>query len=148
MALAAPALARAALLELEAVWPVAVAFEELLERASVRAGVPTGPGSAVILGNTLLKCYSVSRGMEFQLSPRGFYPAVSDFPKASPLARWQASCGFRVTNQRHENVLLGFAEKALMERLDGSQSRRDLEAHFQEARLILEHFARVALLVS
>ena len=92
--------------------------------------------------------YSVSRGMEFQLSPRGFYPAVSDFPKASPLARWQASCGFRVTNQRHENVLLGFAEKALMERLDGSQSRRDLEAHFQEARLILEHFARVALLVS
>jgi SAM-dependent methyltransferase len=142
------ALARAALLELEAVWPVAVAFEELLERASVRAGVPTGPGSAVLLGHTLLKCYSVSRGMEFQLRPRGFYPAVSDFPMASPLARWQASRGFRVTNQRHENVLLGLAEKALMERLDGSQSRRELEAHFPEARLILEHFARVALLVS
>ena len=142
------ALARAALLELQAVWPVAVAFDELLERASVGAGVPTGPGSAVILGNTLLKCYSISRGMEFQLCPRGFYPAVSDFPMASPLARWQASRGFRVTNQRHENVLLGPTEKALLERLDGGQNRLDLEVQFKEARPILEHFARVALLVS
>ena len=142
------ALAREALLELQAVWPASMAFEELLERASGRAGVPAGPGAAVILGNSLLKCYSVSRGMEFQLSPRGFYPAVSDFPMASPLARWQASRGFRVTNQRHENVLLGPTEKALLEGLDGRQSRQDLEAQFQEAGPILEHFARVALLVS
>ncbi len=142
------ALARAALLELQAVWPASMVFEELLERASGRAGVPAGPGSVVILSNTLLKCYSVSRGMEFQFSPRGFYPAVSDFPMASPLARWQASRGFRVTNQRHENVLLGPTEKALLEGLDGRQSRQELETQFQEAGPILEHFARVALLVS
>ena len=141
-------LARAALLELQAVWPGSMAFEKLLERASVRAGVPASPGSAVILTNTLLKCYSASRGMEFQLCPRGFYPAVSEFPVASPLARWQASRGFRVTNQRHENVLLGPTEKALLERLDGGRSRLDLEAQFKVARPTLEHFARVALLVS
>ncbi|MES2469601.1 MAG: class I SAM-dependent methyltransferase [Verrucomicrobiota bacterium] len=141
-------LAGAALLELQAVWPGSMAFEELLARASQRAAVPAGPGAAAVLGNTLLKCYSVSRGMEFQLCPRGFYPAVSDFPLASPLARWQASRGCRVTNQRHENVLLGPAEKALLDQLDGRQRRADLEAQFQEAGSILEHFARVALLVS
>ncbi len=142
------ALARAALLELQAVWPASMAFDELLERASGRAGVPAGLGSAVILGNSLMKCYSISRAVEFQIQPRTFQVSVSDFPMASPLARWQASRGFRVTNQRHENVLLGPTEKALLEGLDGRQSRQELEAQFQEAGPILEHFARVALLVS
>lgn len=141
-------LTRAALLELRAVWPGALSFAALMEQASARAGLPAGPPQAALLSSSLLKCYSASRGMEFQICPRAFYRSVSDYPLASPLARWQASRGCRVTNQRHENVLLGPAEKALLGQLDGRQSRQDLEAQFQEARPILEHFAGVALLVS
>ena len=142
------ALTAAALRELHAVWPKALPFAELLADAAGRLAMPAGPREAAVLSHGLLGCYAASRSLELQQQPRPFHAAVSRFPQASPLSRWQASRGLRVTNQRHENVLLRPEEKEVLLKLDGQHAVDDLTRRFPDAQPLLEYFARIALLVS
>ncbi len=141
------ALTVAALQELRAVWPASLTFLEVLAKAAARAEHPTGPREAALLGNGLLACYSTARGLEFQRLPRPFRTSVAEFPRASPLSRWQVTRGLRVTNQRHENVLLRPEEGAVLRQLDGRHGLADLRREFPDAGPLLEYFARTALLV-
>jgi methyltransferase-like protein/SAM-dependent methyltransferase len=141
-------LTRAALGALRDVWPECVKFEALGKIASQRAAIPLAPGQSAVLAKGLLTCYSSTRDLEFRLHPTLFYPEVSEFPQARNIVRWQATQGSRVVNMRHENVLLSTEEKALLPLLDGTRSLPSLAREFENARAILEHFARVALLVA
>lgn len=141
------ALTVAALLELRTVWPAALPFDELLVRVSARAGAALDARQAATLAGGLLTCYSTSRELEFQKHPRPFRTSVSDFPRASPLVRWQAGRGLKVTNLRHESGLLRPEEQALLLKLDGSRGRTELEAENPGARKLLEHLAGMAMLV-
>ncbi|HWB02877.1 MAG TPA: class I SAM-dependent methyltransferase [Verrucomicrobiales bacterium] len=141
-------LTRAALGALRDVWPECVKFEALGKIASQRAAIPLTPGQSAILAKGLLTCYSSTRDLEFRLHPTLFYPEVSEFPQARNIVRWQATQGSRVVNARHENVLLSAEEKALLPLLDGTRSLPSLAREFENAPAILEHFARVALLVA
>ncbi|MES2708989.1 MAG: class I SAM-dependent methyltransferase [Verrucomicrobiota bacterium] len=141
-------LTSAALLELRAVWPQSLPFAGLLRKACVRAAVPADSRpAAATLANSLLKCYSASRGVEFHPHPQVFLTTVPDFPKASPVSRWQAGRHPLVTSRRHENVLLSPMESALLTELDGTRGLAALEAEFGDIRPILERFAQSALLI-
>ncbi len=141
-------LVHAALQELGKAWPGCISFEDLLAKSAARTGLNPDAGRAAVLARALLNCLVASRGMEFHLYPPVFHGAVSDFPAASPLARWQAGQGSRVVNLRHENVILSEPERALLVRLDGTRSVAELVSSGGEAQDHLAHFARSALLVS
>lgn len=141
-------LTESALLELRAVYPMALPFADLLPRALQRSRVSADARTPAVLAAGLLSCYSTSRDLELQREPRRFHPVVSDFPTACPLARWQSSRGPRLSNLRHENVLLQPDEQAFLQRLDGTQARATLQAAFPEATALLDHFARIALLIA
>lgn len=142
-------LTHAALLELRAVWPGSVSFADLLAKAAGRARLDPGqPQTAALLANSLLTCYSTSRAVEFHLQPVRCFISVSAFPATSGLIRWQATNGLQVTNLRHENILLRGPEANLLQKLDGTRSLPSLEAEFEFARIILERFAQLALLIS
>lgn len=141
------ALTAAALLELRAVWPGTLTFAAMWERAAARAGVSAGPRETAALCHNLLTCFSTSRGLELHFQPSPCRTAVPEFPAVSALARWQAGRGGRVTNQRHQNVLLGPVGHALLRALDGTRSVPELEEEFGDARVLLEHFLQAALLV-
>ncbi len=141
-------LARAALTELRAIFPACMDFETLLEKGRQHAGLPAERRQRGILANALLGCYSISRAMEFHRFRPAFINGVSGFPAASPFARWQATKGTRVVNQRHENIFLKPEEQALLPLLDGTRDLATLLPENPEAQALLEHFAALALLVS
>ncbi|MDB6174427.1 MAG: hypothetical protein JWL59_3738 [Chthoniobacteraceae bacterium] len=145
---AADPLTKAMLLELREVWPRAIRFTDLLEKTCVRAGLALENRTAVALGNCLLACYATSRAIEFQINPPQFCTFVSEFPMATELSRWQAGRSSRVTNLRHENIVLGVVESALLKKLDGLHGIGALEAKFSDARAILNRFAGGALLIA
>jgi hypothetical protein len=141
-------LARAAVLELQAVWPGCVSFGTLLEKAAARAGVTADARQAATLARALLMCYSASRGMEFYLYPPAMQRGVSGYPVASAMARWQATRSSWVTNLRHENVGLKAGERVMLARMDGTRSAEELERETgAEGRGVLERFAGMGLLV-
>ena len=139
--------AKAALEELSAVWPQSLPFAELVARASARSGVAAEAGAVAALANCLVACYAASPGMELTLLPRHFVRSISDRPQASALARWQAANNGRVTNARHENIVLGPAECTVLTQLDGTRTVADLTCSYGDIQGMLHRFAQAALLV-
>ncbi len=144
---AADPLSKAALFELRAVWPLSMSLTELALKACARGGIAPGSAVEAQLGHCLLSCYSTSRAIEFRLTPPAFRTSVSQRPKVSELARWQAARHSRIANARHENIVLGNVERALLQKLDGSRDPATLEREFPEARAILARFAGGAMLI-
>ncbi len=139
--------ARAALGELSAAWPQSLHFAELVTRASARSRIPAEASAVASLANCLIACYAASRGMEFAIQPRHFLNQVTERPQASALVRWQATNADRLTNARHENILLGTAEREIIVNLDGTHTIQDLKRAYGEITTLLESFSRAALLV-
>lgn len=141
-------LTAAALMELRNAWPSTLSYEEMISRATSRSGVAMDEGKERALGVGLLGCYSSSRALEFHVHPRVIKATVSENPKAAEISRWQAARGARVTNLRHESVVLGPNERALLQKLDGMQNIDRLEATFPKAEETLKQFAAASLLES
>jgi methyltransferase-like protein/SAM-dependent methyltransferase len=125
---------KAALLCLGEVWPQAIPFTELRDRARARLQ-PSGPPSAdttardtEFLGPPLLMAYASATSGVVQLSlcPSRFTVTVSENPAAAPLARLQATAGYQVTNQRHEVANLDEFGRQVLRHLDGKRNRWDL----------------------
>lgn len=120
---------KAVLLHLTEIWPQMLPFNTLLEAAyDYLDKEPDEAGlDRHVLGSTLLTAYGYSENlMELHLHAPAFVVEVSDHPVASPVARWQAKHGARVTNLRHERVNLNPLEGFILERLDGQHDRAAL----------------------
>lgn len=124
---------QAALLHLSAAWPEAVPFAELRTASGSRLGWdaecgqdPAKPaGGARNLEGLLLNAYLADL-VELHVCPPRCVRTVGARPVASPLARYQAGAGTRVTNLRHETSVLDPLERHLVRLLDGSRQRADL----------------------
>ena len=71
--------------------------------------------------------------MEIFVHPPRLVDKVSTCPLASPLARWQAAQGAKVTNQKHEMVKLNDSLRHVVRHLDGSHDRASLRCNIQQA---------------
>ena len=112
-------LTKAALRLLREEWPMPVAFRELFRRAG------GGDESAEeFLAGEMLTCMAAGV-VEWRLTPVRFTTTVEAKPAATPLARYQAERGYKVTNMRGETVTLDEMHRQTLRALDGT---RDLAA--------------------
>jgi methyltransferase-like protein/SAM-dependent methyltransferase len=126
---------KAALLHLAGIWPRALSFEGLLTAARDRLGqgggahtTSTDPASdAEVLAASLLKAYGRSTNLvEVHAYSPPFVLDISERPTASALARFQLRSGPRVTNLRHERIVLEGLTQRLLAYLDGEHDRATL----------------------
>jgi SAM-dependent methyltransferase len=109
--------------------PAWVRFEEVLHAAREYAGAK-GDDDVAKLCAGLFECF-VADLVEFHSIPPGFLTSVSERPAASPLARYEAERGTRVTNMRHEPVSLGEVSRLILRLLDGTRDRAALIAEIE-----------------
>jgi hypothetical protein len=104
-------LSKAALLHLGMIWPQAVSFPELVERACARLGAMASPTGAEgepdieALMNILFRLVRAGPVM-LHLYPPRLTTTIGDRPQASLLARKQAAVGMAITTLRHNTVWL------------------------------------------
>jgi methyltransferase-like protein/ubiquinone/menaquinone biosynthesis C-methylase UbiE len=118
---------KAALWHIGNVWPRAVSHEELLDAISARLSAAGDLASFSALdhtnlGHNLIQCLAMGL-LDAQIHPNRFASAVSECPRASRLARWQAQSMPTVTNGRHEVILLTEVNQRLLKYLDGEHDR-------------------------
>lgn len=110
----------AALDALDAAWPQAVPFEELLARA--RLAAPGGEAAAdrALLAEVVLRGFAED---VLELRPRRLRVAdwLSARPRCGPAARAQLALGLDVTNQRHESIRLDRLERQVLALADGTR---------------------------
>ncbi len=130
-------LSKAAMLYLIEIWPRSAPFNEVLAQARIRLGrkgevaqdssQPNGVDEAQIVGATLLKAYGHSENLvEFHVYAPHFVLEISDYPVASPVARFQAQHQQAISNLRHERVTLDKVEVELLLLLNGCHHRNNL----------------------
>ncbi|HND53847.1 MAG TPA: class I SAM-dependent methyltransferase [Pirellulaceae bacterium] len=129
---------QAALLALHEIWPDAPTLEEL-EAAAWRGAreklsvVPVDEADwRRTLHDDLLTLYS-RRLVRLLRDPPRCATRASDFPKASPLVRYQAERHTSASTVRHEQMRLSDIHRWLLPRLDGQTSRSALAASLAEA---------------
>ncbi|MGO9111651.1 MAG: methyltransferase regulatory domain-containing protein [Thermoguttaceae bacterium] len=124
---------KGALLCLAEAWPGSVPFSELVAMARVRAGLEEAANmdslhkEEYLLGKSILEM-NLSGLAEIHSAPFHFCVQLSARPVASRLARVQAASGNRVTNLRHEPVVVGDLARHMLPHLDGSNDRTGLQS--------------------
>jgi methyltransferase-like protein/2-polyprenyl-3-methyl-5-hydroxy-6-metoxy-1,4-benzoquinol methylase len=140
---------KAGMLYLSEIWPQTVPFNTLLAEARARlngasagqqamaadadppeadTGYPAQVDSDVqVLGANLLQAFGYSDCLvELHVYAPPFVLEVSELPRASPVALFQAQKGNIVTNLRHERIALSGMSYHLLRHLDGSRDRAAL----------------------
>jgi methyltransferase-like protein len=120
---------KAAMVYLSEIWPQVVPFDTLLATAYTRLnGAAAQPEvDRQILGANLLKGFSYNEDLvEFHVYAPHFVRELSDYPIASPVARFQAKNDLFITNLRHELVKLEGLSYYVLPFLDGSLDRAAL----------------------
>jgi SAM-dependent methyltransferase len=126
-------LLKAAIGQLQEVWPRSIPFDNLVQAAQLKnAGSAHLQGASAsseieALKADLIRCYNRKRLALSTLSPN-FVTEVSERPTASPLARLQARTGDTVTSLRHEAGQLNEFGREVLSLLDGSHDRRAIVA--------------------
>jgi methyltransferase-like protein len=126
-------LVKAALAVLAEAWPRRLPFGVVLEQAVARAGLeaPTDAAGLAhltdVLGGPLLLLHTgLPFGtLELALGPLNVAAQAGDKPRASPLARLQASTG-PVTNARHLSIQLDEFGRQFLMLLDGARDQRQI----------------------
>lgn len=123
---------KAALVHLESVWPQAIPFAELLDRAYERLGQGSVAANVraqdeQLLSANLLKGFTYSgRLIELHTYAPQFALTPSERPVASPWARYQAQTNSELTNLCHVRVELKGIAQYLLSHLDGTHDRTEL----------------------
>jgi methyltransferase-like protein/SAM-dependent methyltransferase len=121
----------AALLELGETWPQALFFDDLLARARARladAGIGDRSNAATdpeVLASSLLRCYAAD-AVEVRVREIPLTLDPGRCPLATAYARFQARRGARVTNLRHEIVVLKDFNRQLLLELRGKRSHLEI----------------------
>jgi hypothetical protein len=123
---------KAALCHLGDQWPLAVSFEALIAAAASRLGSPLGTVDRERVARDLLQCVA-SDMIELRAAGSHFVTSISPFPRATPLARLQASAALTVANRRHEALPLDEISRHLLQSLDGRHDRAALVRMLIEA---------------
>ncbi|MBW1880688.1 MAG: methyltransferase regulatory domain-containing protein [Deltaproteobacteria bacterium] len=125
-------LLKAAMAELVEIYPVALSFEALRDRARASIGEQRDDDDQVLGGN-LLSCFA-NGVVEVTLVDLPFTTTVSERPVAFPMARWQVMNKVpRLTNVRHES---GDADQILRQVIflaDGTRRREEIAAALVES---------------
>lgn len=108
-------------------WPECVPFAALCTAVAERLGAPLAAEATAELAGVLLQCH---RGGVLELRPRAGSATNTPGlrPIASPLARWMASRGQRVSSLRHELVELRPVDLLLLPLLAGHRDHPALAA--------------------
>lgn len=134
-------LAKAALLHLGEVYPLAVRFDKLLAQASARTGLEHTPEQRTTLAEILLRAYATGL-VEMHVHAPRFTIEASEHPVASPLARWQIQHGKTVTTLNHATVeVADDIGQQLLSLLDGRHDRaalRDKLTAFLETKIAVK----------
>jgi methyltransferase-like protein/2-polyprenyl-3-methyl-5-hydroxy-6-metoxy-1,4-benzoquinol methylase len=139
-------LSKAAMQHLIAVSPQIVAFSDLSQAAKKlidpAASVPADE-EVQLLAATLLRAFTYSdKLVNIHYHPPEYVTKVSERPLVSQLVRWQATQWTRVTNRRHERVLLDSLTRIVLSMLDGSRTRQELlhslQTLYDEGKLTLK----------
>jgi methyltransferase-like protein/SAM-dependent methyltransferase len=144
------AITKSALLTLGARWPVAAAGPELMASAYSRlnplAAKPPRAEDSETLAGDLLHSYA-SGIVELHVRASPFSIERGTRPRVSPLARYQAERGARVTTLRHDSIVVPDSIRALLPLLDGSRTLDEISAAVSAQGLgLLSKFADPALL--
>jgi len=116
-------LAKSALVALAAQWPRSIAFEELRTDMQARLRSPVERDALADL-LTSLHAFDV---VDLRATPPNCVNRMSDRPRASELARRQATAGLLVSNQRHRLVKLDDpVARFLLPLLDGTRDHHAL----------------------
>ena len=113
-------------------WPRSVPFEDVVRRARTMLrdwaapSIGTDTEAEATLAADMLRCFGAGM-VQLHATPSSFSAAPRDRPVASPLARLQARNDMRVTNLRHEPVQIDADLARLIQLLDGTRSREDIE---------------------
>jgi methyltransferase-like protein/2-polyprenyl-3-methyl-5-hydroxy-6-metoxy-1,4-benzoquinol methylase len=131
-------LSKAAMMVLAEMWPQTLPYEQVLPAAQARLqaeqaeqtngrAAPSEQDADIVAAN-LLKAYIYSEHLvELHLRQDNFAPELSDRPVASPWARLQAArAEHKVTNLRHERIVLSPLAQFLLPYLDGTRDGRAL----------------------
>lgn len=132
------AITKSAFMVLAAHWPEAVAFPDLVASAYSRlnplAAKPPRTDEIDLLAGELLQCYAVGV-VELHACASPFSVEPGTRPRVTPLARYQAERGARVTTLRHESIVVPDAIRALLPLLDGSRTIDEIPAAVKAAGL-------------
>jgi methyltransferase-like protein/ubiquinone/menaquinone biosynthesis C-methylase UbiE len=122
---------KAALQYLSETWPQSVSFEELLNvsRSRIAPTLIQDRESTEVqkqaLASDLLTAY-VKNAIVLRTEAVEQVTVVSEKPKASALARYQAKSGQFITNQLHESITVDVFTRHLIEQLDGRKNIDDI----------------------
>ncbi len=142
-------LSKAAMQYLISVKPQNVSFRELSLAANKlvdpAGGAPTEE-DLMSMAASLLQAYTYSdKLLTLHYQPPKYVTTVSERPLVSQLVRWQATQWTRVTNRRHERVILNDFARVVVNLLDGSRNREELRQSlqdlFEEGKLSLQEDA-------
>lgn len=124
-------LCKAALQLLGEAWPGSIAWPELLSQAWALAGTDIGLGSDnerenARLDEALTAIFKTGL-IDIRLGPPPLTTRLSEQPRVSKVARWQASRGNEVTDLRHRTVRLdSIVVRKFVTLLDGERDSADL----------------------
>jgi methyltransferase-like protein/SAM-dependent methyltransferase len=124
-------LIKAAFQYLSEIWPQSASFDELLNAARERIAPTKVNDPAMLesqrqlLGADLLTAYA-SNGVVFRTEKADFITYVSEMPRASDLARYQATTKEHVTNQLHETIPADVFTRNLIAILDGTLNKAEI----------------------
>lgn len=117
-------LTKVALRELKRLWPLPIAFADLLKRSwaeAAKVGYRASDAAAEsFLAGEMLTCMAAGI-VEWRLTPPPFTVEIGKAPVTSGLARLQAGRGYGVTNLRGETVTLDELHRQTLKHLDGSR---------------------------
>ena len=105
-------------------WPMPVAFADLLARSKSEAAGAGHPADEATAGDFLageMLTGMAANVVEWRLTPVPFTTVIGSRPATSPLARLQATRGYKVTNLRGELVTLDEIHRQALKQLDGSR---------------------------
>ena len=116
-------------------WPRPITFDDLARAAAQRCsmlGMAGRDDDVSALLSTMMQAFSWGV-LDAFVHPPQFAGAVSPHPVASPIARRQAAGGGKVTNRRHEVVMLDALAQHVIQILDGAADRSLLVEQVQTA---------------
>jgi methyltransferase-like protein/SAM-dependent methyltransferase len=122
-------LTKLALLTLRDQWPAPIPYPELFARSMAEAsrrGIRiTDENAEYLLAGEMLTGMAVGV-VDWHLAPVPLLNVPDERPRVTPLARFQASEGWSVTNLLGEAVYLDEIHRQVLRHLDGTRGRREL----------------------
>ena len=146
------ALLKAAMLELQSVWPQSIHFEDLIAAArgkvqhdAVIMDQATVTREIKRLTDPLLHCYATTH-VDLCVQSPAYTTMISEKPQASRVSRYQAATHASVTNLRHETIHLSDLQQRILRLLDGTRDYKSivsaLVADVSKAELVIQEKGR------